>query len=356
MRWRLLGVVLFVVGMALTVAVWPTASVPQSVAELRTKASEHLRGGRWAEAAQLCEVGLRQHPDNASLLLLAGEAAYRHDEFDAAVAFYDRVLNRDRDSHFLASVAAGDIERHRGRLRQALLRYRRARTVAREPAQFARVDERLAFVLNVSGQRWAAAGLLREMIERGQITAAILVQLGDLERVAAEPEFLKRAARDNSDDPLPRLGLARLALIEGDFSGAESHLREIGRAAEVEVEVLIRRAEICLARNDVAGFESLRGQMPSAGEEHPDWWASCGRWCAMQERQAEAARCFAEALRLHPHHRAAAYGLGIVLRSLGREGGSQPRRFGQSSLVDGRRARWAELAGSFGGRKRVFAC
>ena len=341
MRWRLVGLSLLAAFVAAAILLWP-ASIPSATpAQLRLQARELLKQSKWVEAERFCVAGLERFPDDASLLLVAGEAAFRREDFNAAITFYDRVMTRDPATQFLATLAAAETERHLGRLQAAERRFRRARLLAREPGQLAQVDERLAFVLNVSGQRWAAASVQREMVERGQLTTSVLVQLGDLEPGAAEPEFLKRAARDNPDDPLPRIGLARLAVIDGDWSGVEAHLRGVRFADEAHVELLICRAAICLAKNDAIGFEAVRRAMADEGEGHPDWWSLCGRWSVFQGRHDEAVRCFAEALRLNPESRTATYGLGIALSSLHREVEAKPfldraERLAQLSVIFGR--------------------
>ncbi len=286
---------------------------PSESAKLAT-ARARLAAGDYAAAAAEADRLLAADPDSPPALLIAGEAAMRQGRMDAAVAYLDRVPETD-DGWGPAQFSIGDIRLHEGRLSDAEARFRKVR--ARKP-QNVEVANRLALILGIEGRRWESAPYLCEQVQADRFTPQILLLLGNLEQIVELPAEIKNYRAKAPDDVAPLLGLARIALMEGDDAEAERLLRDVIAARPDLIEAHAQLGHLLLDRPE-AEYLAWEVALPPAAKEHPEIWVVRGLRAARHEHPEVAARCFWEAVRRHPNHQAANYQLGQTLAALGRK-------------------------------------
>ena len=110
-------------------------------------ALEHYQAGRLAAAAQICRQMLQQQADDVGALHLLGLIAARHQQFEQAIALYQRVIAL-QPQHLEAYNNLGIVLMQLGRLPAAIACYRQALNVAPNRAE---VRVNLGNALQVEG-------------------------------------------------------------------------------------------------------------------------------------------------------------------------------------------------------------
>jgi len=304
-----IGAVLLVVG---AVALYRQHAAP-SPDRLLSQARRELARGRYERAEELARQTLSREPVNSWARILAAEAAINQQKTGAALKYYLEVPDDGSPAFVAALFGAGEILTHRGQLTNAEMKLRAA--LSRDP-HHALAHYRLAFILGITGRRWESVPHLVELVRTRQYNAEHLLMLGDTERLLNEEQLLQSSRDAVPDDPLPKLGLSRLAVARNDLPGALALLKEVVAAIPAETEAQVRLGMLLLENDRPDEFVQWHARLSPASDEHPEIWVVRGRRALQSSELRVAARCFWEAVLRDPDHRLANYRLGQTLNEL----------------------------------------
>ena len=309
--WFLITVtVVGAIGTATSVAY--RAASPTSEALLQ-EARLCLARGRHGRAEELaCRAAAYPRPSPWSLLV-AAEAALTTKRYADALDYYQKVPRENSQVASSADFGEAEMLTHLGRLSDAEVRLRRLLT--REP-QHNLAHYRLSFLLNISGRRWEAQSHLLHLVRSRTAEIEHLLLFGNLHRQIEDRSLLEATARQWPKDPLPKLGAAVIAQTLGRPDEARPLLRDVLAACPDEPEAVVRWGQLLLNDSDSNQFLTWTTSLPPDVERHPDAWFLRGQFAHRRGEFDAAARCFWEALRRHPEHRAACHQLGRTLAEL----------------------------------------
>lgn len=248
------------------------------VVNLRRKADALAAKGRFAEAAEVSvEVSTLEIPDRAMELLRAFDWHLRAGDIDSAEADLKRALESS--------------------------------------PQDPRVLRSLAELLNAEGRRCEASQHVLALARSGAITPRELLSLIDLNGPFQLVSY-QEVVGDVSGTLL-QLGEARHQLVaEGNLESALQLVDQISTPSpNLATEAF--RARLLAEKMDQERFQSWLNTKPDGIEQYSEYWLAIGLWLSQQERDAEAVRAFAEALRIDPTDRRS---LRSIVASLSRLG------------------------------------
>lgn len=309
-RLRIAVTIVIAIGAATSVAY--RAASPTSEALLK-EARLLLARGRHARAEELaCRAATCPQPSPWSLLV-AAEAALTTNRYADALAYYQKTPRENPQVASSADFGEAEMLTHLGRLAEAEVRLRRL--LAREP-QHDLAHYRLSFLLNISGRRWEAQPHLLHLVQRRKAEIEHLLLLGNPHRQIEDRTLLEATARQWPEDPLPKLGVAAIAQTLGRPDEARPLLSDVLATLPNEPEAVVRWGQLLLDDPDSSRFLNWTTSVSPEVERHPDTWFLRGQFAHRRGEFNAAARCFWEALRRHPEHRAACHQLGRTLADL----------------------------------------
>lgn len=174
------------------------------------------------------------------------------------------------------------------------------------------VNEGLSFILGMSARVRDAVSFRLELIRENEHRPIHLYLLSQGDEVLENHEDLERYLTAAPNDPLARLGQARLLIDRQQYAEGEAILRALVRENPTDAEAQSRLGRR-LAEARSTEFLRWHSQLPSAAESHPEIWAARGTWALDHSEPRVAIRCFWEALLLDPNHERANYQLGQLL-------------------------------------------
>lgn len=289
---------------------------PERAEELLKQSQSALRRNDFELAEQLA---LRIASDDelwTQSRLIAGEAASRLEHFEDALRYYDSVPPGDSKESILALYSKGEIYRHLGEFTLAIRTYR---DLLKFAPQHVLTHQRLALLLELTGQRWYAVPHFMQVVRSGSASFHDLVLLGDLERQMEQIDLLRQSAERAPHDTLVKSGIVAYEILYGNLKRAYQLVQPVVAADPDFIPAQAMLGELLI---DVAPdkFLDWHRSLPSAADDYPDIWFVRGLWARRQKRLDVAVRCFWEAIRQEPAHRRATYYLGQVLSS--EEGGA----------------------------------
>jgi tetratricopeptide (TPR) repeat protein len=294
----------------------PVESGPEITATVDDARTALLRN-QFAMAETLARKVIVANPAAADAYLIAGEAAFKLSDIQAALTYYQAIPPTAKEQYVKSRRAMGDIVLFQGRLGDAEQLYRD--TLVLDPLNVA-AHERLAFILGVEGRRWESLPHLAEPIRRGQIFMEPLLLLATADSRSAENEAIIEASKKaNPDNWVARIGPARILTYDGKFDEAEAALRAILQHVPEQLEAHALFGRVIVERGDADKFQAWREGLPSNAKEHPDIWFALGIWAQNHEEPAGAARCYWETIRINPNHQPANYRLARLLPTLGKQ-------------------------------------
>lgn len=298
-------------------AVKPEASTDTKAArEYLANAEEAFDQGAYRAARKLADTALSLDASLVDAALLAGNAAIEFEDLDKAIEYFDRVALSGKQSSIRARFGKARAQFLLGSHGVAESELRNLIAVAPNDVL---ANDLLAELLDVHGRRWDSVPYAIEVARQGRSSLEALVLLADSEFVINPNNRARRAVERSENDPTAKLGLARAAFDEGDSEAGRKLLSE-----SQGVESLLLKLERTL-QDDLSEFAKLRKAVPDAAKAHPRYWFAHGIYAQRTEQMEAAARCFWEAVRRDPNHRAGHFRLAQVLESLSR--GDDAKRF-----------------------------
>ncbi len=277
---------------------------------------------RYEEAERLARAVLERWPEDAQALLIAGEAAAGADRPEDAAAYYLRVPAENPAEYVHAQYGAATRLLLMGQAAAAEKCLRNA--LALDPGH-EKANEKLAILLQVEGRTWEALPYAKALLLAGQWSRDRLLMIGGIDAMMVNnPHLVDTCLRIVPEDPLVLLGRARVDTIENRLDRAEWVLQQIIERDPRQIEAQARLGELLLNKPQSAGFLQWQAALPPEADGHPHIWHVRGLWARRNKQQAAAARCFLEALRMHPNHAAANFQLSQALISLGKSAEAEP--------------------------------
>lgn len=205
-----------------------------STEQLREAARASFAAGDFRAAREAAEAALAEHPDDAALLHLAGQASLELDRDDAA-PLLERSLAADQDNA-AAWRDLGSALVSEGRSQEAAEAFRRA--IALQPDDPASLVS-LGHIELASGRRDDAVGHFQKALEHDPADVGALQALAEAHR--GESRFfdalsaVQAVSDSRPDDVLAALDVAELAFQLGRLDEAEAAIRR-ARAADDDPE------------------------------------------------------------------------------------------------------------------------
>lgn len=274
-----------------------------------------LQHNRPAEALQQATTYLRQVPQSAAARYVAGQAAERLGRREEALQLLQGVSKKDgSDAAVDAAVLAGNLNLDSGRAWDAEQCYRHA--LSHRPRDVT-ANRKLVFLLTVEGRRWESRPHLLELVGQRQNNLEELLILGALWSDYELVPELDRFRKERPDDPLPLLGLARVAARKQDFSEALRLLEPVIEAypSLVEAHAWLGFAHL-QTTNGTAELTKWDAALPPAASEHPMIWLVRGMGAEQLGQKGAAIRCFGEALSRDASYELAAFRLSRALAAV----------------------------------------
>ena len=156
---------------------WRWFAGQEPPAQLLRQAQRALDTGNYERAAQLAGRIPGASKESADGLLIAGEAATHLQDFERAIAIYERVPATAADPFATATYCIGDLLLQLGDAAGAEARYRKVLEL-RPADPWSR--EQLASLLVTFGRRWEALPVLFELLRAKALPAQQLLLLGEL--------------------------------------------------------------------------------------------------------------------------------------------------------------------------------
>lgn len=202
----------------------------------------------------------------------------------------------------------------------------------------------MAYVLTIGGRRWESAPHLLHLVRIGQCAQHHLEWLGLLNAIVDDKNELEKCRRAAPNDPLPLLGLARLALRDNQIADAEMLLRTAISQRPGLVEAHARLGHLLLDKPSVSrpqragetadAWDVWQQSLPANADQHPEIWAIRGLRASRDQDLRGAVRCFAEAIRRDPNHQLANYQLSQLFTALGKPELAKPFSIRAMQIVE----------------------
>ncbi|MFN0017526.1 MAG: FG-GAP-like repeat-containing protein [Pirellulaceae bacterium] len=303
-----------ILGLLLALVVWWSRLPPDP--KILEEARRALDQRRPADALQLATNYLRKAPQSVTARLYAAKAAESLGQREQALEFLQPIPAEDSSEEATqAAQLAGKLYLAQGRAWTAEQSYRR---VVQHRPRDVDANRQMVVLLTIEGRRWESRPFLLELVSQQQDTLEELIVLGDI-----WPDYEFRAELDRlrnaqPRDPLPYLGLARMAAHKQETIEARLMLQRV--IAEypdlVEAHAWLGWTLVQDREGPVA-LGKWEKELPVAAADHPMIWLVRGMGAEHLGQREAAARCFGEALRLDPNYDLAASRLSHALSAVG---------------------------------------
>ena len=315
-RFRLAGALLVCLVVVVASVLFVFREDRASISELLRDAVFLAEQGDLQQAEVLALRAARRGRRSIQAVRLAADAAAQSGRLADAVRYCDLIDEQYADEFSEAQGLAGYYLVQMHRLSEAEIRFRRVLKAV--PEHSGGLTE-LVWLLNVTGRRWEAVPLLETLLVQDQITLEQLTLLSVYDAALDDTSLLEQAAVAAPDDPLPHLGLARLAMQQQKLDRAEGHLEHALALSPDLIGAQALRGQILARTGSSVAFQRWNASLSETADKHPEIWIARGIHCERVQRPREAVRCYLETIRLVPNHQLAAVNLGRLLASVGDE-------------------------------------
>lgn len=282
-------------------------------AELLAEARLALKEDRSADVESLVDQMPRSAPEWQSAMLVAGEAAAKQKQFEAAIRHYlDAAEDASTSDGQLALFSAAEVYFELGQLTDAERLYRE---VLELQPKNGITNQRMAFLLSLTNRRWEALDHFFVLIRGGDATYRELGMAADVSRQIRQPDFLEKCNRQNPNGKLVRLAIATDAFHEGQPE-AKSLLKELTAEFPDLIPAQAMLGELLVEPVNLRAFVEWHDTLPASADDSPDIWFVRGVWARNQSDLETAADCFWQVVTRMPFHRRGFTALGQVLTIL----------------------------------------
>ncbi|MFK7817122.1 MAG: ASPIC/UnbV domain-containing protein [Planctomycetaceae bacterium] len=290
------------------------------VEELLAKARRYHRKGWHKDTSEIATEILKLDQSNTEAVYYAASAQAGLQNHSLALALYEQIPNDGSKEAIAGRFEKASLElnvRSVGKAEQDL------RMILDKQPTHLGANLQLSRLLDLCGRRWEAIPYAMEVVRQGQADFSALMTLLDQDMVDNRLQPLLALNSRNKQEPLPRLGLSRTALWEGQPKESRILTEGVIKQSPEIKEAHVRLGALLL---DVGNkeFAEWHASIPSGLEFHPDLWRIRGHWAKRTGQQKPAARCFWECLKRNPNDGVAAQMLGQLLRQFGEDEQAKP--------------------------------
>ena len=289
-------------------------SRPVPAPDLLVAARSALRKSEFRRVEELARQIPRDADEWQAGQLLAGEAATKDGRLRDSLNHYLDAAKKDESTEDgqLALFSAGEIHLELGQLSQAERIYR---TILKTQPANGLTNERMAFLLSLTGRRWEALNHYFVLIKGGDADFLELGMACDVSRNIEQPEFLKKCQRNCPDDETVRLALATQAFDQGKPEAMDV-LTELVASSPQLISAQSMLGELLVDSPNDDAFITWHRSLPPGADASADIWFVRGLWARKQSDLKTAADCFWQTVIQAPFHRRAFYLLGQILMAL----------------------------------------
>lgn len=265
----------------------------------------------WSAAEEIASKIPRESKEWLSASMVLAEAISKQGELRKALSTYQTLLvaaPAEADLE-LIKFSAAEIHLQLGELRSARKLY--AELLQSHPKDGI-TNQRMAFLLSLTGQRWDALDHYFVLIQRGDATYQELALAADVGRQIEQGEFLEKCLAQSPNDPLVQQAIATQAFHEGEDSAREL----LEKLVASHPELLVSQAMLGEMLVESPDFVAWHNRLPATADQAPDIWYVRGLWARQQGELDVAAECFWQAVTRMPFYRRAFYMLGQTLVAL----------------------------------------
>ena len=263
-----------------------------------------------------------QRSQSASVRFKMARTLTQRGKVDDALELLELIPDDDRQYGYSARVAAGELFLYqKNQLWPAAKSFHRALQIDPHRCQ---IHERLSYIYGIADLTWRAVPHRVALLCGNQFNSVHLLVLAagtaGKERSAAVQRFYDA----DQKDPLAVCGMAALAVKENRTDDALSLLGPLLDHHVDWPEPQAWYGGLLLQERDYSGVEKWLSSLPQETTAHPDIWFVRGRLAELQQDPRGSVRCFAEAVRAEPNHKAANFQLAQALLVIGESERAQP--------------------------------
>lgn len=284
--------------------------VESELSQIQRNVSQGRLDAAWSKVQEL----LVAYPDTPDLLLTAAEVLMRRGELEAGRDLLQSLKTDDAKIQVkrLQLLASSYIAE--GRLSEAVEPASKLLELnPKDPA----AHRLLVEIYHAQGRRYIAEPHLIALVESGEFDAAVLLLLGDLERIAKIDQRANAMANVPAERHHYLTYQACQMLAQGRFEAASDLLSDALRLNPEALETWIWLGNCLWRMGEENKLHELLADPPTGAEEHPKYWVLLGLRWEQSEDSERAAYAYFRALQLDPRSRAATSGLARSLLPLG---------------------------------------
>lgn len=279
------------------------------------EAVEKLEGGNAEEAWNIVKQLTIAKPNDPDLQFLTARVLAARNDLNAAIKVMSQISKQSPQwgpatgqiAEWL--VAKGDLPEAEAKLLAVIKEFPTAVPALRL----------LARIYNAEARRWEASKVLDRMIRLGDFTQSELMATVDIRDFYGDEAAYKAFSQAKPEDPYVRFSAIRAKLVaKNAYDAYVDELRSMSKAHPQMREAWVWTAT-CLA--ELERFDELTEWLtspPNTADKHPEYWYALGALMIGTGQQPQAARAFAECIRLDRRHVAAHHGLANALLEMQR--------------------------------------
>lgn len=270
------------------------------------------------------------NPNHPKVLFLAARIKAKKQDLKAAIALVSKIPEDDPEAggpalgqwaEWLAE--SGDLVAAEAKILKLIKQYPTATPAIRL----------LIRIYNAQGRRWETSRFLERLVRLGDFTTAELSMGVDFREPYFEKPFHEAAMKADPDQPYNRFYELRTKIFDNKFNDCIAPLEII---VSKNPDLLEPWVWLGLCYYQTERIEQLRSwieKKPATAPKHPEYWFVLGAYLLSQEQVPQAARAFAECIRLDRRHVASQQGLADCLLRMGMNDEAQRVRKISNDLI-----------------------
>lgn len=246
------------------------------------------------------------NPNHPKVLFLAARIKANKKDLKAAIALVSKIPEDDPEAgapalgqlaEWLAE--SGDLMQAETKILKLIKQYPTATPAIRL----------LIRIYNAQGRRWETARFLERLIRLGDFTTAELSMGVDFREPYFEKPFHEAAMKADPEQAYNRFYELRTKIFDNKFNESIAPLEAIVSKNPELLEPWVWLGLCYYQTERIDQLKSWLEKKPQTAPKHPEYWFVLGSYLLSQEQVPQAARAFAEAIRLDRRHVAAQQGL-----------------------------------------------
>jgi predicted Zn-dependent protease len=275
---------------------------------------ERLRAANETDAAwELVKELLIERPKSSPATFLAARIMAQRKNLQGAIQMISRIDPNDPEAGLPAIGQLAEWLAQSGNLAEAELK---AKTVLAAYPASVPANRLLADIYHAQGRRWEAYRMTERLIRLGSFSTPDLMNAVDTREPVDITELRLAAKRFAPDDPYNRFADLRMLTGANRWSDAVDDLKTLTTENPKLLEPWIWYGEALVESERWSGIPEWLSNAPQGYQQHPEYWYILGRIQEIQQNFPQAARCYAEALRIDRRHLAAMQSLSVALTAM----------------------------------------